>query len=234
MKKVVIICFCLFVGYSYGQNKTVDIDYTVDYIIPNKRNKANDTVSIGFNKDGKYLWTNYNALAISLAKSMIKNHSEDFKNAKSNIIYDTENGDLTLAFEFTGNLIFFNLNLNTLLPQNRSNNEENNLSLITEDLGETINVLGKDVDLYNMFPSENPDDVITIATDKNFKMNNSLIFNKILEIAYQKSGIEDKLPNVPNGLIMKVIEKDNTLIEAIKVEHKKKTINFNYSFKITE
>lgn len=235
MKNILVICFCLLLGQSHGQQKTVEIDYIVDYAIPSNRNQTIDTISIGFNKEGKYLWTNYNALALSLAKSMIKNTSEDYSNAKSNIIYDAEEGTLLLTFEFNKNIIFFNLNLDSFFPYTGSSENDERFNLITEDVGETIELLGKDVKVYNMYPSDKPNDVLTIATDQDFEVNNNLIFKKIFELMFQKLGSKkEEMPEVPNGLIMKVIEKEKTMIEAIKVDNTKKTININYSFKITE
>ncbi|WP_296313276.1 hypothetical protein [Winogradskyella sp. UBA3174] len=235
MSRSLLFTFLFITSLVFSQERVIEIDYVVDYTIPSKGNKTIDTISIGFDKNGKYLWTNYNELALGLAKSMLKNSSEDFVNAKSNIIFNTEDGTLTLVFELNKNLIYFNLSLDSFIPVRRSNGDENSLDLITENTGETIKVLGKDVKVYNMFPSENPDDVITMATDKDYNVNNNQIFKKIFEIAFQKSGLEDEsMPNIPSGLIMKVIENNNTMIEAIKVNDKKKTIKINYSFKITE
>ncbi|WP_299123239.1 hypothetical protein [uncultured Winogradskyella sp.] len=216
---------------SYGQEKSIEIDYVVDYEIPSKRNSTVDTISIGFNKDGKYIWTNHNALALSLAKSLVKNSSQDYSKAESDLILDTEEGILTLIFKLDRNIIFFSLSLETFLP----NSNEEDLDLITEDSGEIITVLEKEIAVYNMFPSNKPEDVISIATDKAFNVNNNLIFKKFFEIAFKKSGFSDNsAPTIPSGLIMKIMEDGNTMIEAVKVDNTKKTIKINYSFKITE
>ena len=235
MKKILFFAFFIISAHTFSQEKTIEIDYVADYVIPSNGNTKVDTISIGFSKNGKYLWTNYNDLALGLAKSMIKNSSEDFVNAKSNIIFNTEDGTLTLVFELNKNLIYFNLNLDSFIPTNRGNNDEKGLDLITEDTGETMTVLGKEIKAYTMFPSSNPNDTITMATDEDYDVNNNQIFKKIFEIAFQKSGFSDQtMPNIPSGLIMKIIEKNNTILEAIKVDNIKKTIKINYSFKITE
>lgn len=231
MEKLFIL-FLLITSLSFSQEKTIEIDYFVDYVIPSKRQTTTDTISIGFNKDGKYLWTNYNKLALDLAKSLIKNSSEDYSKAKSNIIYDTEEGSLLLTFEFNKNFIFFNLNLDSFLPFSES---DESFNLITEDIGETMKVLDREVNIYNIFPDDKPEEILTIATDIDYKVNNSAIFKKFFEIAFRKSGMEDNnLPQFPDGLILKIIETENTLLEAIKISDKKKTIKINYSLKITE
>lgn len=235
MRRLLFFTFFFCCIFSFSQEKSIEIDYVVDYVVPSENNTTVDTISIGFNKNGKYLWTNYNELALGLAKSMLKNSSEDFVDAKSNIIFNTEDGTLTLAFELDKNFIYFNLSLDSFIPGNESNEDESSLDLITEDTGETMTILGKDMKAYNLFPSSNPDDTITMATDVDYKMNNNQIFKKIFEIAFQKSGLNNEtMPNIPSGLIMKIVEKDKTILEAIKVYNKKKTIKINYSFKITE
>jgi hypothetical protein len=232
MKKIAAL-FIFITAFSYAQETTIHIDYTVDYAVPSKRKKTVDTISIGFNKEGKYLWTNYNELAVGLAQSLFKDRSKDFSSAKSNIIYNTETGSLILLFELDDNDIYFNLKIDNFLPGIGNNDES--LTLITEEVGETIEVLGKDVEVYNMFPSNDPEDVITIATDKDYEVSNNQIFKKLFEIAFQSDDINTELtPDVPDGLILKIIEKDKTMIEAIRVNDKKKTIKINYSFKITE
>ena len=232
MKKIPIL-FLLFTSFAFSQEKTVDIDYIVDYVVPKKRALPADTISIGFNKDGRYVWTNYNKLALGLARSLIKNSSEDYTKAKSNIIYDTKDGSLLLTFEFKENLIFFNLNIETFLPP--SPESDSGLGLITEDVGETIEIIDREANLHNIFPGDQPNDVLTVATDQEYKVNNSKVFKKLFEIAFGMSDLtDDSTPQIPEGLILKVIEKERTLLEAIKVNTTKKTIKINYSFKITE
>lgn len=232
MKNILIIFLFLLIGKSYSQEKTIKIDYIVDYSVPSKRNNTVDTVSIGFNKDGKYLWTNHNKLVLNLAKSLLKNSSEDYTKAETNLILNTEEGILTLIFELNDNIIFFKLGLDSFLPKN---DNDDSLDLITQVSDETITVLEKDAAIYNIFPKNNPKDVLSIATDKTLNVNNNLIFKKFFEIAFQKSGFkDDTLPNMPSGLIMKLIDKNKTLIEAIKVDKNKRTIKINYNFKITE
>ena len=232
MKNILTICFCLLIGQSYSQEKSIEIDYLVDYSVPSKRNNTIDTVSIGFNKDGKYLWTNYNKLVLNLAKSLLKNSSEDYTKAETNLILNTEEGILTLIFELKDNIIFFKLDIDSFLP---NNGNDDNLDLITQVSDEKITVLEKEVAVYNIFPKNNPKDVLSIAVDKTINVNNNLIFKKFFEIAFQKSGLKDNtFPNVPNGLIMTLSDKNKTLIEATKVDKNKRTIKFNYNFKITE
>jgi len=234
MKKLLIL-FLFISAVSFSQEKVIELDYFVDYVVPGKRQKNTDTITIGFNKDGKYLWTNYNKLALNLAKSLVKDSSKDYTKAESNIIYDTEEGTLLMTFEFDNNLIFFNLNIDSFLPKTNNNDKDESLDLITEDIGETTEVLGREVDMHNIFPSDKPNDVLTIATDKEFNVNNTAIFKKLFEIAFMKKGIKnDNLPEFPEGLIMKIIIEENTLIEAINVDNTKKTLTINHSFKITE
>ncbi|MCA0153268.1 hypothetical protein [Winogradskyella vincentii] len=236
MRNLITICFIFILTVSFSQEKEIDIHYVVDYTMPSKRNTTVDTISIGYNKEGKYLWTNYNKLALSLAKSLIKDNKRDYEKATSHIIYHTEQGVLTLLFELGNNSIFFNLDLDSFLPSNEFSSDENeSLDLITEDTGETVKILDKDAKVYLMFPGNAPDDIVSMAVDEDYEVNNNEIFKRFFELAFQKTGLQDEFaPEMPNGLIMKIFENDNSMIEAIKVVDKKKTIKINYSFKITE
>ncbi|WP_411894350.1 hypothetical protein [Winogradskyella sp. A2] len=236
MRYVITFSFFFALLVSNGQEKEIDIHYVVDYSIPSERNTTVDTISIGFNKDGKYLWTNYNKLALSLAKSLIKDKQKDYESATGHIIYDTEQGVITLLFELGNNSIFFNLDLDSFLPSSEfSTDDDESLDLITEDTGETIRVLDKDAQVYLMFPSNSPNDIVSMAVNTDYQVNNAVIFKRFFEMAFQKTGFKDQFaPDMPNGLIMKIFENDKSMIEAIKVVDKKKTIKINYSFKITE
>jgi len=75
MKKIPILLLVFFVSYTYSQEKIIEIDYTVDYLIANNKRQSMDTISIGYSKNGKYLWTDYNELAQEFYISLFKKFS---------------------------------------------------------------------------------------------------------------------------------------------------------------
>ncbi|WP_299333900.1 hypothetical protein [uncultured Psychroserpens sp.] len=235
MKKIYTLIVLLFVAFGYSQEQKITIDYTVDYIIPNNRKGTADTITIGYSKNGKHLWTNSEYLAKDLGKSMFKSNSKMMENADLDIIYDSENSILIMHFESGKNDMFINMDLETLMTKQISFNEDDEFELISENTKESIDVAGHKTTIYDLYPSNKPSDIISVAFDESIEIQNNTLFKSLFELIFAAEGSANLLGmNLPNGLIMKATNKGNTMIEAYKIDTRKKTININYSFKITE
>ncbi|WP_296385146.1 hypothetical protein [Winogradskyella sp.] len=232
MKKFILLFVFSISTVIYSQNESIIIDYTVDYLIPNKEG-IKDTISIGYNMDGKFLWTNSTALAESLAKSMIPN-PDLYKKANSNIIYNTTTKEIVMDINIDENQIFFKINIGLFIPKKGNVTNVEDMNLITESTDVTTKVLDKEVNIFTIYPEGKEIDQIEVAIDKDYKMNNNIIFQRLFEIAAIATGEKILSSDIPDGLILKIGDNNQTLIEAIKVNTTKKTININYSFKITE
>lgn len=230
---------CLFASLiAFSQEKTITIDYTVDYTIPNNRKNTTDTISIGYQKNGKYIWTNSKALAKSLGKSLFKRNPDMLKDSELSIIFDTEHTVIMMSFKSGKNQLFFNFELETFLPKTSTsftNNEDREFELISENTNESIDILDNTATIYEIYPSNKPSEIISVAFDESIAIENNTLFKKVFELVFAAEGNSSLLGmNMPNGLIMQVTEKEETLIEAHKIDSTTKTININYSFKITE
>ncbi|MDG5493060.1 hypothetical protein [Psychroserpens sp. SPM9] len=228
-----LLIFSFFFGNS--QETKIQIDYTVDYIVPSERRKTNDTVSIGYSKSGKFVWTDSKKLAQSLARNMFKNNPELLDNADLYVIYNAEDALLMMCFESGKNKLFFNVELSKLVPGPDIIDESNEFELISESTNESITILDKKAAIYDIYPSHKETDIVTMAFDESIKIDNTQLFKNLFQIMFASEGNSGLLGiNIPEGLIMKVSSKRETILEAIHVDTTPKTININYSFKITE
>ncbi len=236
MKKTLLLILVLFVSFTYSQEKTIELDYIVDYVIANKKKQSKDTISIGYDKSGKFLWTNYKELAKEFSKALFKNNSESIlADSNSNLILETETADIIFSFENNNNVIFFKINLNAFIPIKNNDAINEDIVLISEKTDQITTILNKEYNDYALYPDTEPQSKIFATFDESLPVNNNLLFQKFLELMMQKTNSQGSIAsNLPNGLILKVNDGNTSLIEAIRINKSKKTININYSFKVTE
>ena len=233
MKQSLFVISFLFFSMSFSQEKNIKIDYTVDYLIPRK--SSNDTLSVGFEKNGKYIWTNSKQLAIELGKSIFKNNPDLLDNSELGIVFDTENSVLMMLFKSGNNEFFFNFELGSIIPKKVNyNNSDEDFELVSVNTNQTINLLNKVANVYDIHSATDNSDPITVAFDESVAIENSLLFKSIFELVIASEGGNFIGLDIPNGLILKVENKGKTLLEAYKISEKTKNLNINYSFKITE
>ncbi|MEH6535483.1 MAG: hypothetical protein V7719_03755 [Psychroserpens sp.] len=235
MKYFFTICLSLMLVLSYAQENTITIDYTVDYVVPNKRKQTVDTLTVGYTKSGRYIWTDSKSLAKDLGKSIFRRNPELLETADLGIIFDTEEGILMMCFESGKNKLFFNLELSTIIPDTMTLDEDEEFELVSESTGEQITLLDKTATVYDIYPSNKVSEAISVAFDESVSINNNQVFKKIFEVVLASEGSSGMLGLViPEGLIMRVTENERTLLEACNIDSTTKKIHINYSFKITE
>ncbi|MBF8151296.1 hypothetical protein ITJ86_15410 [Winogradskyella sp. F6397] len=235
MKKIVVIILLLFISIGFSQEKTITLDYAVDYLVTNNKQSRIDTVKVGLDKSGTYLWTDSKYLAKNLAASMFLGKDSLLENSELSIILDTESNSIMLFFNSEGNELYMNMLLSSFFPDSE-NGENKEFDFITENTNDTILVAGKEAEIYDIYPSnEGESQKISIAFDKTLEVDNNQLFRKFLELIFatQNGLVMDEM-NFPNGLILDITLKGRKLIEANNIEQKTKTITINHSFKITE
>ena len=99
-----------------AQEKTISLDYAVKYVIFNS-GKANDTLTIGYDKEGKFLWTDYLKIGRSFAQTAFRNSPNmASKDIKTHIIFETETGDFYFMFKGGENTMFLKLRMEDIVP----------------------------------------------------------------------------------------------------------------------
>ena len=236
MKKIIllfaVLCYTL---SSAQQNLNIELDYTVDYLIPNKKKQQKDTLTIGFDKTGRYLWSNYDGLSDLFTKEIFRTKDIAEKNVQTNVIYDSKTVSLILQVKVKDSYMFFSIKIDDLMPEDASEAFDDAMVLMSSKTGENLELMGNQYPTYSVFPSNKPDDIIEISLDESIPINNNALFKEFIEIMLLKTKSKGKIDlDLPNGLILSIREKDKFELEAIRINKTKKKIQLNHNFQITE
>ncbi len=221
---------------SYAQEKKIEIDYVVDYVIPNNRTQAMDTVSIGFNKDGKFLWTNASVLAKKLADTKFMSKANNSENSEINLLYNTIDNKVLFSIIFGDNEIYANMDMASIIPINSENSFDEDINLLVIPLSEKESMFERAVSVFELYPEEESNEGLRIILDENHYCNNNTYTSGFIDLMLKMTSSTGNIKfDIPNGLFLKAYDlNDNLLIEAINVNTDKKTIILNYNFQIKE
>lgn len=232
MKNLFYLVLVLFFTSSYGQSKEITLDYTVTYQVPNAKKNTIDTVSVSYNKEGTYLYTNARFLIDTFSTSVFKSGNVDFSKSTSNIIYDSHNTDVYMYLDFQGNVIYMKMNLDAVIPTTSDSFDEN-IKVITEKATENDFILNKSYPKYLVYPENEPQSILEMVVDEDLSVNNNLILSKFFELMLTKTKSEGSIEmDIPEGLILSVSSNGTYMIKAFEVEKKPIKINLSHSFKV--
>ncbi|RZN83196.1 MAG: hypothetical protein EVB11_05625 [Winogradskyella sp.] len=236
MKKTILILLIFCVSVSYTQERSIEIDYVVDYAVPNKRTQSMDTVSIGFNKDGKFLWTNASVLAKKLADTKFMSKASNSENSEINLLYNTINNKILFSIIFGDNEIYANMDMASIIPINSENSFDEDISFMITPLNQKESMFEREVSVFELYPQEESNEGLRIILDENLYCNNNVFTSGFISLMLKMtSSTGDIKFDIPNGLFLKAYDlNDNLLIEAINIDTDKKTIKINYNFQIEE
>lgn len=193
-----------------------------------------DTVSISFDKAGKYLFTDFPLLKDDFGASLFKGTELDFSSAVTHFILDTEKMDVLFNIDFDANVMFVKMNIESFIP-NSANPLDDDIELISEATSKTMTVAGKDYPTYFLYPISEPEDTLTLAIDTTRLVDNNKLIDQFLTLMLKETQSNGTISyNLPNGLILAVYSKQGIMIEAISVEDIDTTITISHSFKIKE
>jgi len=237
MKYTIILLTCIIFNWGYSQNESFKVNYTVDYLIP-KKNGQKDSLSISFNKDGKYLITESKSLAESITKQLMGSlmQNENNLNTSTHIILNTSTGEIYINVNMSNNRMFFKIDITQFMPKNNnSTNFGEGFKLITEKTDSSLNIFDKEIPFYDIYPKNEKDDRINVAIDSDYEVNNNQVFKRFFELVLKSMNASSTFEvDLPQGLILSVKQDNKTLIEAYNIDDTEKTIDINYSFKISE
>ncbi len=235
MKRALFLIVFVSVNFSgIGQELSISMDYNVVYRIPSPAKGTVDTVGISFDKMGKYLYSDNAMLGKDFGRSVFENPNLDLTTASSNFIVDTEKMEVYFHFSLDENMMFFKMNLETLLPI-EADPFEGDLEIITEKTKDRIEIGGKRYPSYLLYPSSEPDEPLTLVIDPSRPVNNYNVINEFIQLMLRKTNSKGSMSlNIPDGLILGIYTKSGTLMEAITVEDISTQINISNRFKIDE
>ena len=114
---------------GWSQNQEFNLDYTVDYLINNRQTQSKDTISIGYSKSGKYLWTNYDGLAQEMGAGLF-GKGAPLPQGASNMIYNSSNGQIYLIVKLGSVNLYMNMEIAALLSgANETNSFNENVGI---------------------------------------------------------------------------------------------------------
>ncbi len=221
----------LFLSISSFSQKIV-LDYWVDYEIESKGKK--DTITIGFNKSGDYVYTDSELLSNSMKRAVFKGKNKDFKHSEMHVVLDLRNQLALFVMALDRNQFFMKMALENFMapfPKGKAP-LEGVTKLHLDKTNNHINIEKKDYRLHHFYADTEADKKIDIAFSEKMKFDNGGIFNTLLMIA---AGSEKQIefPEI-NGVILYIAQKDKILIKAVKTYTNSKTLDINYSYKITK
>jgi hypothetical protein len=235
MKKVLFLIVFISITYStVSQELTIALDYNVVYEIPSPAKGTVDTVEISFDKMGKFLYSDNANLGQDFGRSVFENPNLDLTKAKSNFIVDTEKMEVYFHFSLDENMMYFKMNLETLLPV-EADPFEGDMEIIAEETKDRIEIAGKPYPSYLLYPNTEPDEPLTLVIDPSRPVNNFNVINEFIQLMLRKTNSKGSMSlNIPAGLILGIYTKSGTLLEAITVEDISTKINISNRFKIDE
>lgn len=234
MKHLFTTLFLLIGLLTSAQNVDITFDYTVDYTVPNKRQQSIDTITVGYEKSGRYLWSNFEGLAKEFAKDVFKKSNFDTKNSESNIIYDSETTMVYVSLKMNKSLVYFAISLEDIIPANNDPLNED-IFINSTITSEVFSLNNNEYPEYAVSPSSEPNQSVMVAINKDYKVDNNKIFKKFLELMLAKTQSNGNIAiDLPEGLILSIRDDNQSLLEAIKLDNTKKQIQINHSFKIIQ
>ncbi|WP_024768726.1 hypothetical protein [Aquimarina macrocephali] len=230
--KLASFVLCLLTSASSFSQKIV-IDYFVDYEIETKKKK--DTITIGFSKNGDYLYTDSDALVKNFQRSVFKRRDADIKNSEMHVVFDIKQQFVYFLMTFDKNEFFMKMNVNDFIPSTRDKSPFDGITqFILEKTEDNIQIENTDYNIHQLYPDNEPEEKIKIVYSEDMKFNNSILMNSIYTMMSGSNASEDiKIPKI-NGVILYLASKNKTLIKAVKTDSNPKTLDINFSYKITE
>ena len=228
---------CSMTLWGQSQNHEFTIDYTVKYVIDNAKKGAKDTITVGFEKDGKYLWSSYRGLAEEFAAEIMPGLG-NIPEGASNFVYASESNKFYMSV-FLGPLnMMMDMDIALMMQGTFSEDDkfEEKVVLESRQTSDMFPFMGKEYPTYEVYADLEPDKAITFVVDESRSMNNSALLMSFIQLmisATESSG--DIQGELPEGIILSIIDNnDGVLIEAIDVDTKPRKISLNNSFKISE
>jgi hypothetical protein len=242
MKKTLFICCLVFSSFVWGQSQSHEftIDYTVRYLVDNAKKGTKDTVTVGFEKNGKYLWSDYNGIAEGMASGIAPGLA-NAPGSTSNFVYASESGKVFMAI-FLGPInMMMDMDIKAIFQQNVTEEDQFNedLAIRYQKSKDKFRLNKKKYPIYDIYSKDNGEDdsSFKLAIDNSIDMNNTKLLQNFFELMISSTNSSGNIQGeLPNGLILSVIDskKNTMLLEAISVDHTPLTISLNNSFKISE
>lgn len=225
-----LICFT-----ATSQKSVINLDYSVKYIIPSKKKSKVDTLTLSFDKNGQYLFTNDRFLAKDFGLDVFGS-SANKDNSNLGLLYNSLTDKIILNFEFETDIMFMKMDVKTIAQNGGEiNGFSENLELITSK-GKSITLLNQEVKLFEVYPKGQKQEAVSIIVDTKRPVDNNKLLITFIHSMLNASDSSGSIKiNIPKGLILGVFDKTGSnLFEAIEIKDTNKTIEFEHTFILKE
>lgn len=237
-KAITLLCLLLSSwAWSQSQSHEFTIDYTVKYLINTKKG-TKDTVTIGYEKNGKYLWSDYNGLVKEFASTFMKDDN-GILSGSSNIIYSSIDGKLYMIMDLGPLKMTLDTEIAVMLSGANSNNSiDEEAELKSEKTDQDFILNDQKINIYKIYSDLDPHNHMNMAIDTSRSVDNNFLFQNFMNLMLNATdSTGDVKINLPNGIILSITEptnNNNTVLEAISINETPLKISINNSFKISE
>lgn len=225
-----LICFT-----AKSQKSVINLDYSVKYIIPSKKKSKVDTLTLSFDKNGQYLFTNDGFLAKDFGLDVFGS-SANKDNSNLGLLYNSLTDKIILNFEFETDIMFMKMDVKTIAQNGgKINGFSEDLELITSQ-GKSITLLNQEVKLFEVYPKGQKQEAVSIIVDTKRPVDNNKLLITFIDSMLNVSDSSGSIKiNIPKGLILGAFDKTGSnLFEAIEIKDTNKTIEFEHTFILKE
>ncbi|MGH1387781.1 hypothetical protein [Kordia sp.] len=240
MKKLLYIFIFLTSSILVAQQKLtlkVELDYLVDYTVGPENSGI--TFTMGFDKSGRFLWSDFKMFQTILESSLNRSTGVPsfFKDGKTQFILDTKTLTVYVHLSNENNTMFMKMNIEEFFAAQipKSENEPKEIMLLSEKTDEKITILDKVYKSYNVYPSTELNNALSVVFDKKFPVNNEKLFEGFISSVMNKVDNSTlKSIDLPKGVILHVKTKNEVLLKATNVQKTNRTITINNTLEIKE
>ena len=216
--RIAILLFGLLVSTStFSQDLDVSLDYSVTYEVPNSSKNSIDTLSLSYDRKGKYIYTDSQFIGESLAIEIFNTLAN--RTIDANILFQIEDNKALIDVRVDDNEIYLNMDMAAIIPQAviDSDNTTELTQLISEKSPKTTTILGKEYTTYFLYPEGEPFNAMTLVVDEALPVNNNSIMKGFLTLLFNRPDTNIEV-EFPNGLILMLADSSMTHLKAINVE----------------
>ena len=228
---------CSMTLWGQSQNHEFTIDYTVKYVIDNAKKGAKDTITVGFEKNGKYLWSDYKGLAQEFAGEILPS-IKDIPDGAAHFVYSSEQGKFLIGLYLGSLNMIMDMDIQLIMSETTTQDDAFDEVVVLESrqTSRTYDMNGDIFPVYEIYPDIENKSIIKLALDESKAMDNNNLFQSFFQLMLTSTNSKGDIQGqIPDGLILSIIDQsDNVLLRAISVDDTPLKISINNSFKISE
>ncbi|PTX59796.1 hypothetical protein C8N46_108106 [Kordia periserrulae] len=240
MKQFLYIVVFLTGSLLFAQETfTANFDYEVSYEIPNGM-KGKDTLTIAFDKTGRYVWTDFKKLFDRFSIMLPQENNLMTKDMVLDVIYDSKTTKVYMNLNSDNFSFFIKMNLTAFLP-GRVNPApfKESFSLLSEKSEDKATLLNKEYPVYKVYPDNLPEEKnkISLVFAEEYPIDNDELLRALFDLMIDDENDGKITTNFPKGVILQLSgsgPQNEVILKAISIKKISRTITINNTLEIKE